>query len=402
MRDQTLAVELERALRGEEAAAEAHELASLLFAAAAPARFDVPDDEVERALTSARPRPMARRRALRLFLAAAVVVGAGAAFFILRAPGEDVEARALAAVQPTFFVVEEIRPVRPGLFPASEVSGFVDGARGRAHMRISSGAGLAAEVVLREDGSVARWQSAGNTIALAASCGRLPGGCAEALDPLTLYTRTLSDDGATSERVGDTYRLTIRGSRLDEIVVVDAHSYLPRRIEWRQGGRLVSRTRFLALEPQREDPGADTWRLDEHARALVQQYGHSGRPVRVLSQRLGSVGRNDRWLGTAYGGAPARVSIVDLTDGHATRIDYGPLTVWNFGTIVPPPVLQGRSGPAKVFPILGGVAHVYYGAGSTVVAEASLAGRNVAVISREGEKVDAVRALQQLRLRGSP
>ena len=402
MRDQTLAAELERALRGEEAAAEAHELAALLVAAAEPARFDVSDDEVERALASARPRPVPRRRAVPVLVAAAVVVVVGVAFLFLRAPGDDVQARALAAVQPTFFVVEEIRPARPGLFPASEVSGFVDGARGRAHMRISSGAGLAAEVVLRENGSVARWQSAGNSIALATSCDRLPGGCAEALDPLTLYTRTLSDDGVTSERVGDTYRLTIHGARLDEIVVVDAHSYLPRRIEWRQRGRLVSRTRFLALEPQREAPDADTWRLDDHPRAVVRQYGSGGRPVRVLAVRPGSLGANDRWLGTAYGSVPARVSTVELTDGRATRIDYGPLTVWNFGTVVPPPVLQGRNAPAKVFPIRGGVAHVYYGAGSTVVAEASLAGRNVAVISSEGEKVDAVRALQQLRLRGSP
>jgi hypothetical protein len=402
MPEQTLAVELERALRGEEAAAEAQELAALLVAAVEPARFHVSDDEVERALAAAHPRPVVRRRRVPLLAAAAAAVVAGSAFLFLRTPGDDVQARALAAVQPTFFVVEETRPARPGLFPPSQVSGFVDGARGRAHMRISSGAGTAAEVVLREDGSVARWQSAGNSIALAASCDRLPGGCAEALDPLTLYARTIADDGVTSRRVGDAYRLTIRGARLDEIIVVDAQSYLPRRIEWRRRGRLVSSTRFLALEPQREAPGAGTWRLDEHAGAVVRQYGRGGRPVRVLSVEAGSLGANDRWLGAAYGGVPARVSTVELTDGRATRVDYGPLIVWNFGTIVPPPVLQGRQAPAKVFPIRGGVAHVYYGARSTVVAEASLAGRNVAVISSEGEKVDAVRALQQLRLRGSP
>ena len=179
---------------------------------------------------------------------------------------------------------------------------------------------------------------------------------------MTLYTRTIADDGVTSRRVGDTYRLTIHGARLDEIVVVDAHSYLPRRIEWRRGGRLVSSTRFLALEPQRETPDADTWRLDEHAGAVVRQYGRAGRRVRILSIGPGSLGGNDRWLGAAYRGVPARVSTVELTDGRATRVDYGPLIVWNFGTIVPPPVLQGRQAPAKVFPIRGGVAHVYYGA----------------------------------------
>ena len=134
MREQTLALELERALRGEDAAVEARELAELLVAAVEPARFDVSDDEVERALAAAHPRPVVRRRGVPLLVAAAAAVVAGAAFLVLRTPGDDVQARALAAVQPTFFVVEETRPAQPGLFPASQVSGFVDGARGRAHM----------------------------------------------------------------------------------------------------------------------------------------------------------------------------------------------------------------------------------------------------------------------------
>ena len=163
-----------------------------------------------------------------------------------------------------------------------------------------------------------------------------------------------------------------------------------------------SSTRFLALEQQRETPDPDTWRLDEHRGAAVVQYGRGGRRVRIVAERPGRLGANDRWLGEEYNGVPARIRIVELSDGRATRIDYGPLTVWNFGMIVPPTVLQQRNAPAKVFAIRGGIAHVYYGAASTVVAEASLAGRNVAVISAEGEKVDAIRALQRLRRRGSP
>lgn len=402
MREQTLALELDRALHHGDAGAEARELAALLLVATEQARFDVDDVEIERALARARPRPAPRTRRMPLLAATAVAVVAGVAFFLLRAPGDDVQARALAAVQPTFFVVEEIRSAQPGLFPTSEVSGFVDGARGRAHLRLSSGTGLAAETIVREDGSVARWQAAGNTISIAASCDRLPGGCSEALDPLTLYARALADDGVVSQRRGDTYRLTIHGARLDEIVVVDAATYLPRRIDWLRRGRLVSSTRFFALERQHEPPGADAWRLGEHPRARVVQYGSAGEPVRVLAVRPGRLARGERWLGAVYGGVRGRVREVDLTDGRATRIDYGPLTVWNFGAVVPPAVLQGRNAPAKVFAIRGGVAHVYYGADSTVVAEASLGGRNAAVISTEGEKADAVRALQRLRLRGSP
>ena len=281
MREQTLAAELERALAARKQHAEARELAALLVAAAEPARFDVSDDEVERALASARPRrchsgaPFRCSSPPRLWS-----WSVWPSCSCRRRATTCRPAHSRRCNRPSSWSRRFARR-RPGLFPTSEVSGFVDGARGRAHMRISSGAGLAAEVVVRENGSVARWQSAGNTIALATSCDHLPGGCAEALDPLTLYTRTLSDDGVTSQRVGDTYRLTIHGARLDEIVVVDAHSYLPRRIEWRQRGRLVSRTRFLALEPQREAPDADTWRLDEHPRAIVGSTAVDGRPVRV-------------------------------------------------------------------------------------------------------------------------
>jgi predicted Zn-dependent peptidase len=49
MPDRALALELDRALAGEDAGDEARELAALLVAAAEPARFTVADDELERA-----------------------------------------------------------------------------------------------------------------------------------------------------------------------------------------------------------------------------------------------------------------------------------------------------------------------------------------------------------------
>jgi hypothetical protein len=46
--------------------------------------------------------------------------------------------------------------------------------------------------------------------------------------------------------------------------------------------------------------------------------------------------------------------------------------------------------------------HVYYSGGDLEVAEVSYGGANVAVVSGRATNVDVVRAVQQLRLRGSP
>ena len=354
-------------------AVEARELAALLVAAAEPARFDVSRRRGRACARLGAPASGGHGgAACRLLVAAAAVVVVGAAFVFLRTPGDDVQARALAAVQPTFFVVEEIRPAQPALPSKRGLRLRRRDARPRAHADLVARRTCRRGRTPRETGASRAGSPRATRSLLATSCDRLPGGCAEALDPLTLYTRTLADDGVTS-RAGrrrlpvDDPRCAARRDRRRGCAFV---SPAQDRVAPTAGGS-SRRTRFLALEPQREAPDADTWRLDEHPRAVVRQYGRAGRPVRVLAVRPGSLGANDRWLGRAYGSVPARVTTVELTDGRATRIDYGPLTVWNFGTIVPPPVLQGRNAPAKVFPIRGGVAHVYYGAGSTVVAEAS-------------------------------
>jgi hypothetical protein len=94
---------------------------------------------------------------------------------------------------------------------------------------------------------------------------------------------------------------------------------------------------------------------------------------------------------------------VTFTAGSATRIAYGPLVVWDYGAIVPPPVLQVRTGEAKIFAVRGGVAHVYYPQQrGKVVADLQLGGRNVAIVDRSGDNVAAVSAIQALRHPGSP
>jgi hypothetical protein len=129
----------------------------------------------------------------------------------------------------------------------------------------------------------------------------------------------------------------------------------------------------------------------------VVQLTSRGERVRVLSIRPASVHRGDRWLGPRYGGYPARADEVRLTGGSALRIRYGPLVVWNYTTVVPPAVLQLRGAPAKVFQIPGGIVHASFAAGGGVVADASFADGNTAIVSHEGDKIDTIRAVQQLR-----
>lgn len=408
MADELLAVELDHALAGEPAGTEAQRLASLLVAASEPARFEVADAEIEHALART-ARPKARRRRTRLvpgvpgIALACVAAAAAVVAWQLRTPGTDVQARAARAVDAAFFVVEEVRPASPGTFAPTAVSGYVDGRTGRVHARISSTTGTSAETVVRPDGTVQHWVSSSNTITLAPSCRELEAACAELLDPFALYVRAIESTEVSARRDGANYRLTLRRGRVEETAVIDAVTFLPRRIEWRQDGRLYSVTRFTALERQTSPVSADAWELSPHPGARVVQFTARGERVRVLSRVPGTVRRGDLWLGPSYEGHTARVDTVRLTGGSATRIVYGPTVVWNYRDVVPPAVAQNLTLPAKVFAIAGGgIVHAYFGESATVVAEAEFGDRNAAVVSTAGDKEAAVRAVQQLRRRGPP
>jgi hypothetical protein len=400
--ERALAARLDRALDGGAADAELRELASLLLAAAEPTRFELTAAELDEALGRIiRPRPKRRRRPVLAVAATALV--AGTAIWLTRAPAIDVQARAAQAVDATFFVVEEVRPARPGAFPTTAISGYVDGGRGRAHSRISTGSGIVAETLLSADGTVERWLRATNTLTIAPSCRELSAACTDLLDPFALYVRALADGRVVSTTAGGTYRLAIARGRIEETVVVDRQSFLPRRIEWRQDGRLFSTTRFLALERQQSPVSADAWTMGEHPAAHVVQLTRAGLPVRVLAVRPGHMTRDLRWLGATYEGKTAKVAEIELTGGRATRISYGRLVVWNYGKVIPPAVIQSRTLPAKLFGIRGGgLVHAYFGPNASVVADASFGDRNVAIVSVGGDKIAAVRAVQLLRRPGSP
>ena len=405
MADELLAVELDRALAGESASSEARRLASLLVAASEPARFEVADTELEHALAGT-ARPKARRRRPGLVPAIALAGAAAAAAVVawqLRTPGTDVQAQAARAVDATFFVVEDVRPATRGTFPPTTISGYVDGRTGRVHARISSTSGVTAETVVKGNGTVERWVSSSNTVTVAPSCRELEAACADLLDPFALYVRAVESADVTTHREGGTYLVTLRRGHVEETAMIDATTFLPRRIEWHQSGQLYSVTRFVALERQTSPVSQDAWELSPHPGARVVQLNARGRRVRVLSVVPGTVRRGDLWLGPSYEGHAARVDAVRLTGGSATRISYGPLVVWDYHDVAPPAVAENRVLPAKVFAIPGGgVVHAYFGESATVVAEAEFGDRNAAVVSTGGDKAAAVRAVQQLKRRGSP
>jgi hypothetical protein len=189
---------------------------------------------------------------------------------------------------------------------------------------------------------------------------------------------------------------------VQETVVVDARTFLPRRIEWRQSGKPISTARFVALERQAKPIDIEAWAMSPHPGARIVQLTATGERVRVLSVRPSRPGPRLRWLGPSYNGYRARVSEVRLTGGSATRVAYGPLVVWNYTTVVPPSVTQSRDLPAKVFAIPGAVVHASFGESGGQVAEATFGDGNAAVVSSSGDRVDVVRAIQQLRRPGSP
>jgi hypothetical protein len=263
MSERALAAELELALTGAPAGDEARALAALLVAAIEPSSFEVASTEVEAALARATPaRPHSRsRRRLRIGALAAAAAAALAALFFPHTAGQGVQARAAVAVEATYFVNADVTPARPGLFPATEVTGYVDGRHGRAHVDIFSRTGKpVAETVLRANGGVERWLARTNTIVVAPSCEALPGGCGETFDPLGLYVRSVENSRAKVHRVGDEYELRLPAGRVEQVVHVSAKTYLPRRIAWLQDGKPVATIRFTMLQRSRPRSEAE-WSL---------------------------------------------------------------------------------------------------------------------------------------------
>lgn len=395
-------------------------LVTVLERATEPARFDVEEDTVERELSRMKPRlgrPVSRRPSSRLALTFGTVAVAAVAivvFTFVRVPGVDVEGKALAALGGPATVLEireRIEPVTKGLFPVSTRTTWLDPSRGIAHWVQLSG-GRQVEEVLVEHGRMRRFLPQQHLLIVGSTCRAFASGCAELIDPVAFYRHALAAHGAIgAKRDGGVYRLTLPlqtlpdSVRIEQQVTLDAQTYLPRLIEWREDGRPVSRIVIESIVQIPRNQVYDRLDLPVPAGTHVEQRTASGKPLRQLDVTRLTLAQARTldppllWLGPEF--AFRKLTSIDRIDwnaGSAYRIRYGRFTLWNFTDVVPPAVLAARvSAPPKSFPVHGNVAHFYYTPSGRVAAEVDRAGSSAAIVAPEYTKTDIIGALFRLK-----
>jgi hypothetical protein len=419
--EQALAARLARALDGrEQPEGDVATLVTVLERATEPARFQVGDEEVERALARVRPRLERPRRAprpsSRLALAFGAVTAAAIAvvvFTFVRLPGTDVEAKALSALGGPGSILEireTIAPAVPGTFPSSTRTVWLDSSRGVAHW-VQLVGGRRVEEVLVRHGGMRRFLPGQHLLIVGSSCRAFASGCAELVDPVAFYRRALADGGTVeTKRDGDVYHLTLPlqtlpdAVRIEQRVTIDAKTFLPTLIEWRENGRPVSRIGIESIERIPRDQVFERLDLPIPPGTRVEQRTASGQPLRKLGEthltlaRARSLDPPLLWLGPEYAFRKLKsIDRVDWNAGSAYRIRYGQITLWNFSKVVPPSVLAARvSAPSKPIPIDGNVAHFYYTPSGRVVVEIDRGDYSVALVAPSYTKTNILDALQRL------
>jgi len=421
--ERTLALRLARALDGHERpAADVASLVTVLEQATETARFELTPDHVERALERTRPRlERGRQRAGRPSSRLALAFGAAAAaavavvvFTFVRLPGTDVDAKALAALggpQTILQIRERIEPAVPGAFASSTRTVWLDSGRGIAHW-VQLAGGRRVEEVLVEHGRMRRYLPGQHLVIVGSSCRAFASGCAELADPVAFYRSVLARSGSiASKRDGDTYRLRLPlqslpdAVRIEQDVTIDAKTFLPTLIEWRENGRPVSRIVIDSIERIPRDQVFGQLDMQVPAGTRAEQRSASGGTLRRLGQTRLTLAEAKRldppilWLGheVAYRKLTSIVRI-DWNAGSAYRIRYGTITLWNFLHVIPPEVLAARvSAPSKPVPLGGNVAHFYETPSGRVAAELDRRGYSVAIIAPTYSKVDIIGALTQLK-----
>ena len=427
--DRALARMLADALDGGEPPTdELRAIVQVLEAAAAEARLEVPAEETEQALRAARPEPRARRLIRPAAAVAVAVVSAAAALLLAgpfgSGPAADVQAQALAALGgrgDVLEVVERITPGPAGGFTPSTRTGWIDPTRGRAAWVQRAAGGVVVDRTVVEHGRVTRYDPATHTAVVAPSCAALATGCATAVDPIAVYRRALTRLAAT-----ETEAVTFRGrpayrfalpiqrladaARVAQVVTVDARTLLPERIEWRvrrrgrrpQAAAVIDITK--ALVTPRELAPQDAFGVVLPPGTAVTELRATGRPVAIsgvrrltLSQALGVRPAID-WLGPVF--AHHRLGAIELVrfgNGTAVRLRYGPLVVWNYGAVIPPPLLGTAGIPVKQFPVGSRTARLYQTASGGIAIEVDRPGGTVAVTATGAAPVPSFDAVGRLR-----
>jgi hypothetical protein len=419
--EQALAARLARALDGRERPeGDVATLVTLLEQATDPARFQVPDEEIERELARVRPRlerQPSSRPASRLALVFGAVAAAAVAvvvFTLVRVPGTDVDAKALSALGGPSSILEireRIVPAVPGTFLPSTRTVWLDSSRGVAHW-VQLAGGKHIEEVLVENGRMRRFLPAQHVLLVGSSCRAFASGCAELVDPVAFYRSALEEHGAlSSQRAGDVYRLTLPlqtlpdAVRIEQRVTVDAHTFLPKLIEWREAGRPVSRIEIESIERSPRSQAFDRLELGLPSGTKVEQRGASGKELRKLGETGLTLAQARKlnppllWFGPEFAFRKLKsIERVDWDAGSAYRLRYGRITVWNFKSVIPPAVLSARaSSPAKPVPIDGNVAHFYFTPSGQFTAEIDRRGYSVALLMPAYTKTDIIHAFEGLK-----
>lgn len=428
--ERALARRLADALDGREPpSGELRAIVRVLEAAAAEARFEVSDEVTEGALRAARPRRQGRRRPWRAAVLAAAVVAAAAAIVLAgpfgSGPRGDVQAQALAALGgrgTVLRVVERIRPGPAGGFSASTRTGWIDPTRNRAAWVQRTRSGIVVDETLVEGGRITRYDPATSSAVVARSCAALATGCASAVDPIAVYRRALTRFAASEtqtltfhDRPAYRFALPVQrlpdAARIAQVVTVDAGTLLPERIEWRvrrPGGRRRAEAVIDIREARVTERGLappDAFGVVLPPHTVVTELQAGGRPVRLAGVRRLSLARARalrpaiEWLGPRFGGH--RLGAIELLrygDGTAVRLRYGPLAVWNYGQVVPPPLLGTVGVPVKQFPVGSRTARLYETAAAGIAIEVDRPGGTVAVTAAaEGPPFAAVMRLRPVR-----
>ena len=420
--EKALAARLAQVLDGQEHPdGDVAVLVALLERATEPAHFEVTDEVVEQELALVRPRLRrgrpAPRPASRLALAFGAVAAAAVAvvvFTFVRVPGVDVEGKALGALGGSSSILEiseRIVPAVPGTFPSSTRTSWVDSDRGIAHWVQLSG-GRQVEEVLVEHGRMRRFLPAQHLLVVGSSCRAFASGCAELVDPVAFYQRVLSEHGTiSSKRDGGVYRLTLPlqtlpdAVRIDQRVTIDAKTFLPKLIEWRENGRPVSRIEIESIHRIPRSQVYDRLELPVPAGTHVEQRTASGKPLRRFGETRLTLAHAKTldppllWLGPKFAFRKLRsIDRIDWNAGSAYRIRYGRITLWNFSKVVPPQVLAARvSAPAKPIPIKGNVAHFYYTPSGRVAVEIDRSGYSLALVAPSYTKTDILSFVGRLK-----
>jgi hypothetical protein len=425
--ERVLAAQLDRALDGRERPeGEVASLVSVLERAAAPARFEVAPDEVERALRSTQPRTRTRRRLRPVpALAGLALAGALAAVLVVvltRGNPLQVDEPALAALggpSSVLRVIERVEPARPGTFPVSTRVGWIDRQGKRMRWDDYVRGRRVAETLL-EGGRVSRYLVTQNVIIVGSSCRAFASGCAELVDPIELYRRALQRGTAKTTRTifaaRPAYVLTLPvqtlpdAVRIEQRVIIDARTYLPLRIDWvesRPGAepRAFARIRIKRVRTVPPVAAQFAFQIEAPGIRVVQRVA-PGRGLRKLSERSLSTAEARRirpplrWLGPDYLGMPlTEIKRFRWNAGTAYRIRYGSrLTIWNYGTFVPPDLAASRYVPAKTLVLPDGrVARFYQATDGRLVLELEGADRSIALIGPEFGKESLFETLQHVK-----